>query len=76
MMRNDSGETTVVLRIDGMSCAGCAAAVERALSGVDGVVSASVDVAAKEAHVQYRPGTAGRDDLVGAVRSAGYSVDE
>ena len=39
------GEETRTLRIEGMHCASCVAAVEKALSGLDGVTEATVNLA-------------------------------
>ena len=61
----------VVLEVAGMSCAGCVSRVESALSAVDGVVSASVNLALERAEVAVaRPGLA--PALVDAVQQAGY----
>jgi P-type Cu+ transporter len=64
------------LDIAGMSCAGCAAAVERSLSRLPGVAAAHVNLATARAAVSFDPARAGRDDLMAAVRSAGYDVPE
>jgi Cu+-exporting ATPase len=61
------------LEIQGMSCAACAAAVERALSRVPGVSSATVNFATREATVRH-DGSAGAESLARAVRSAGYDA--
>ncbi len=42
------------LPIRGMTCAGCAGRVERALQQVPGVSSASVNLLAERAQVQYQ----------------------
>jgi Cu+-exporting ATPase len=68
--------TTSELAIIGMTCANCAASVERALNKVDGVLEATVNYANEKASVRYVVGTAGRADLVAAVRKAGYDVVE
>ena len=68
--------TTSELAIIGMTCANCAATVERALNKVDGVLEATVNYANEKATVRYVVGTAGRADLVAAVRKAGYDVVE
>jgi len=60
----------------GMTCANCAATIERRLKKVDGVLEASVNLANERATVRYAPGTATRADLVAAVRRAGYDVVE
>ncbi|HET8984755.1 MAG TPA: heavy metal-associated domain-containing protein [Trueperaceae bacterium] len=61
--------TTNELKIEGMSCAHCSAAVTRALESVKGVVQARVDLAAGKATVE---GTATIDQLVAAVVDEGY----
>jgi Cu+-exporting ATPase len=60
--------------VTGMSCASCAANVERALKKVPGVRDAVVNLAAGRATVRYDPGLAGPRDLAAAVRGAGYGV--
>ena len=68
--------TTTELAILGMTCANCAASVERALNKVDGVLEATVNYASEKASVSYVVGTTGRASLVAAVRRAGYDVVE
>ena len=63
---------TVTLEIDGMTCASCVARVEKALSKVEGVVSAQVNLATETAQVQFASGMVGVDALVAAVDRAGY----
>ncbi len=60
----------------GMTCANCAANIERALNKVDGVLSATVNYANEKAAVSYAPGAVSRADMVAAVRRAGYDVVE
>ena len=64
----------VTLGIGSMTCASCVAHVERALGEVEGVVSASVNLATERATVEYVPGVAGISDMRHAVEDAGYSV--
>ena len=66
----------VELPLLGMTCANCAATIERRLNKVDGVVEASVNYASERATVRYAPGATTRADLVAAVRRAGYDVIE
>ena len=65
---------TLTLPIIGMSCTACVSAVEQALREVDGVVYASVNFAAEQAHVEYVSGLGARAPLVAAVRRAGYDT--
>jgi Cu+-exporting ATPase len=60
----------VELRISGMTCASCVSHVERRLNAIDGV-SATVNLATERAHV-HCPADITTDDLVEAVREAGY----
>ena len=64
------------LPILGMTCASCVSRVERALRKPPGVLKADVNLATEKATVTYIPGQASRDDLVTAVKAAGYNVIE
>ena len=62
--------------ITGMTCATCAQNVESALRSVDGVVSASVNLASERAYVRYNPEAVTISGLKKAVRDAGYGAVE
>ena len=62
---------TIPLAIEGMTCAGCAAGVERALLSVSGVTSANVNLAAEKAFVT---GIAPVEELVSAVALKGKTA--
>ncbi len=66
----------VELPITGMTCANCAATIERALKRTDGVLAASVNFASERATVEYVPGALTRADLVRIIRHIGYDVVE
>jgi len=66
-------QQTYRLSISGMSCAGCVAGVENALSSVQGVESAAVNFAEHTASVM---GKVTADALVKAVKDAGYDAAE
>jgi Cu+-exporting ATPase len=59
-----------------MTCTNCAAAVERSLKKVEGVIGASVNYANEKARITYAPGKVTRAHLAAAVRKAGYDVVE
>ncbi len=61
------------LPVEGMSCASCAARVERSLNGLEGV-DASVNYATGTASVAFDPALADPARLVEAVERAGYRV--
>lgn len=64
--------TTTDLDLRGMSCASCAARIERGLNELDGV-HATVNFAVERAHVQH-DSFVSTDDLIRAVESAGYQA--
>jgi len=68
-----AGGRRETLQIDGMHCASCAQAVERALRAVDGVAGASVDLVNERALVDVS-GDVSDDVLIAAVRAAGYKA--
>ena len=61
------------LPIEGMTCASCAARIERKLNKLDGV-TASVNYATEKAAVEYDPAQVTPDALVDAVEEVGYSA--
>ncbi len=67
-------EQTINIPVTGMSCANCAAAIEKSLRKIDGVREASVNFAGENTVVRFDPQMVGIDSLVEAVRKAGYGV--
>lgn len=73
MKAETSTAQTVVLPIEGMTCASCVARVERALQAVPGVSQAHVNLATEKAEVRFsNPVT--YDLLVRTVENTGYGV--
>ncbi|MGK7871391.1 heavy metal translocating P-type ATPase [Falsiroseomonas sp. E2-1-a20] len=68
------GREVTELAITGMTCASCVGRVERALKAVPGVTHAAVNLATHRANVTHLA-TVGADDLVEAVRLAGYGAE-
>tara|TARA_Y100001960_G_scaffold314775_1_gene379452 strand:+ start:267 stop:932 length:666 start_codon:yes stop_codon:yes gene_type:complete len=64
---------TIRLDVGGMTCEGCSNRVKGSLEAVSGVVSASVSHENGTAEISHSGAT--KDDLDGAVRSLGYTVD-
>jgi P-type Cu+ transporter len=64
----------VTLEVTGMTCAGCARRIERALAAVPGVAAAHVNLALQRATVAADPARVARPALVAAVEAAGYGV--
>jgi len=65
--------TRVDLPISGMTCASCAAKIEKKLNALDGV-TATVNYATDKATVTYAPGAVEPEELVVAVESLGYGA--
>jgi len=69
-------ERTLTLPVSGMTCASCVRRVERALSRVPGVESATVNLATEQATVTLGPEPPSLDELRAAVEKAGYTLGE
>lgn len=66
--------TEIVLPIRGMTCASCAAHIERALKNVSGVDSVSVNLATEQARVKVHPAQTSIKIMVETVHDAGYEI--
>ncbi len=62
----------IVLPIEGMSCASCAATVQEALASAGGVGNATVNYATAKAAVDYDDARTNVAELIKTVRTAGY----
>ena len=60
--------------IIGMSCASCAARIDKVLNNQYGVYEANVNYASASAQVVYNPEKCSAIDLQSAVRNAGYDL--
>ena len=67
-------EDTVTLDISDMSCASCVARVEQALIALPGVLEAHVNLATETAQITALRGAIQPQDMVQAVRGAGYTA--
>ncbi len=64
----------VEIPVTGMTCASCAARIEKALRRVPGVIEATVNLASERATVLFSPSDTGWSDMVAAIERAGYGV--
>jgi Cu+-exporting ATPase len=69
---DETGVKTLKFGVNGMTCAACSAAVERALKRKEGVQSASVNLVTRLAEVEYDPALVRPSELAAAVKKAGY----
>ena len=66
--------TDATLKVEGMSCGHCKAAVEAELGKLEGVEYSNADPEAGTVEVRYDEGKVSTDDLRDAVEEAGYTV--
>ncbi|MCR4379162.1 MAG: heavy metal translocating P-type ATPase [Rhodospirillales bacterium] len=66
----------ITLPVEGMTCASCSARIERQLVKLDGVASASVNLAGETADVSFDPAKLDPAAIKSAIVAAGYSVPE
>ncbi|MFI5782729.1 heavy metal translocating P-type ATPase [Nocardia sp. NPDC051570] len=71
-MSAPTSERSVELEIGGMTCASCAARIEKKLNRIDGV-TATVNYATEKARVHF-PTSVSADDLIEKVVDAGYTA--
>ncbi|MGZ5161214.1 MAG: heavy metal translocating P-type ATPase [Burkholderiales bacterium] len=66
-------QDTVDLALEGMTCAACASRIEHVLNRLPGV-SANVNFAAEKARVRYTTNDSNLEQVIAAVRKAGYDA--
>ncbi len=64
----------LLMPVTGMTCANCAATVERTLKKTEGVTEASVNFASERATVHFDPTRVREDQLLERVKEAGYGI--
>ncbi|WP_277327643.1 heavy metal translocating P-type ATPase [Streptomyces sp. JH14] len=67
--------TEIELAIGGMTCASCAARIEKKLNRMDGV-EATVNYATEKARVRYRGEDVSVQDLIATVEKTGYTAQQ
>ncbi|GHU02641.1 copper-translocating P-type ATPase [Spirochaetia bacterium] len=66
--------STVTIPIGGMTCAACSARVEKAIRKLDGIETATVNLATEKATVVYNPQTLRVSSIKEAIEKAGYTA--
>lgn len=64
----------VVLSVVGMACSGCSANVERTLQSLNGVSSASVSLASRQASIEYDPELITLEQMKKRISEIGYDL--
>jgi P-type Cu+ transporter len=62
------------LQISGMTCAACATRIEKGLNKLDGVESATVNLALEKSAIKYNPEKLKVEDIEKKIRDLGYDV--
>src|SRR5690606_39794906 len=77
MNNSPEAPAPIQLPVEGMHCASCVGRIESALSAVEGVASASANLATGRVQVRARPGTAlDHAALARAIEKARYQVPD
>jgi len=66
----------ITIPISGMTCASCVLTIEKTLQSLDGVMSATANLATEKVSVEYLPSLISFRDMKKAVEDAGYTVLE
>ena len=69
-----TSESRVLLAIEGMSCASCVMRVEKGLTKLPGVFSATVNLATEQAAVSYASDETTVEQMVQKVEALGYKA--
>ena len=67
-------DSKIILKIEGMDCASCAAVIERGLKKEKGVASASVNFATEKAYLEFDPAQTNIDRVKKIVEDLGYKA--
>ncbi|MDE1941644.1 MAG: heavy-metal-associated domain-containing protein [Betaproteobacteria bacterium] len=66
---------TTTLNVHGMTCGGCVSSVKRALANLPGVRQTDVSLEKNQASIDYDPAQVSSEQLMAAIRDAGYDVE-
>ncbi|MGQ0814983.1 MAG: metal-binding (seleno)protein [Gemmatimonadota bacterium] len=66
---------TVILKIEGMTCGGCAIAARKIIEKLAGVTKAEVSYETKQALVTHDPAKVTIEQIIAAVKKLGYTAE-
>ncbi|WP_434778647.1 heavy-metal-associated domain-containing protein [Neisseria sp. Ec49-e6-T10] len=64
------------LKITGMTCGHCVAAVKRTLDQIDGVQNTEVSLTPSEAKISFDPNKTNINTLINAITEEGYAAEQ
>jgi len=76
IIKDQAVENKVDLKITGMSCAACAARIEKKLNSLPGVKKANVNLATEKATVEYNAAEIKISEMIKAVQTLGYEAEK
>jgi len=65
---------SIIIKVDGMSCAHCVAAVKGAVAALPGVAEVAVSLEGGTAEVTYDPEKIAPADMAEAIEAQGYDI--
>ena len=74
MAKDVGGDQLAIIRIEGMHCHKCEAAIRTSLQRVKGVNEVEVDFASRQASVLFDPSQVKLTELMRVIDAAGYSA--
>ncbi len=66
----------ITIDIGGMSCATCAANIEKSLNKQEGIMDANINFASEKAYVEYNPAQITKETIAETIEKTGYEVLE
>ncbi len=70
----DVGTASVEIPVQGMKCASCVTAIEKALLQKKGITKAAVNLATEKAHVEYIPSEISLGEITKIIEGTGYKI--
>ena len=74
--RSNRNLDTTVIKASSMVCGSCAKKIEKAVTAVDGVSGAQVDLKSKTVEVKYDPSKTSVGSIENAITNAGYDAND
>ncbi|KAG5437769.1 hypothetical protein PCANB_000482 [Pneumocystis canis] len=72
---NTEKDSVMKLKITGMECSSCVGSVETALKSINGVTDVAINLATKEAKINYYPRIVDIQYLIETIKNKGYGAD-
>lgn len=68
----DRNRRHIDLKVEWLTCTGCAMDLETFLNNIDGILKAAVDYAEETILIEYDPGEIGESQIVSTVKRIGF----